>query len=192
MSELRCCTIVKNGQDARSTKNEFSCGTGILPVPKQLIENGAISQSEVRSQKSYQFRLHRNDGQWGVVRGEWGNVELRDLDFIIPMQPETISEGKKEEGRRKREEGREKERRRKEVRRKERRRKETTIQNTKCPVLPMPNAQFCPCPVLPMPNVLFCQYPGTPNLPEKVYTTDSTLRLFLAKINQKKAGLLSW
>jgi len=39
--KLRCCTIVKNGQDARSTKNEFSCGTGILPVPKQVIENGA-------------------------------------------------------------------------------------------------------------------------------------------------------
>ena len=39
--QLRSCTIVKNGQDARSTKNEFSCGTGILPVPKQVIENGA-------------------------------------------------------------------------------------------------------------------------------------------------------
>ncbi|WP_333321385.1 hypothetical protein [Microcoleus sp. D3_18a_C4] len=24
--------------------------------------------------------------------GEWGNVELRDLDFIIPTQPEKISE----------------------------------------------------------------------------------------------------
>ena len=53
---------VKNGQDARSTKNEFSCGTGKMPVPKrstknefscgtgkmpvpkQVIENGAISQ----------------------------------------------------------------------------------------------------------------------------------------------------
>ncbi|MEG3833425.1 MULTISPECIES: hypothetical protein [unclassified Microcoleus] len=148
MSELRCCTIVKNGQDARSTKNDFSRGTGILPVPKQVIENGAISQSEVRSQKS---------------------------------------EGKKEEGRRKREEGR-----RKEKRRKERRRKETTIPNTQCPVLPMPNVLFCQCPVLPMPNALFCQCPGTPNLPEKGYTTDSTLPLFLAKINQKKAALLSW
>jgi hypothetical protein len=30
-----------NGQDARSTKNEFYCGTGILPVPKQVIEKGA-------------------------------------------------------------------------------------------------------------------------------------------------------
>ncbi|MEG5034225.1 hypothetical protein [Microcoleus sp. AT3-D2] len=135
MSEHRCCTIVKNGQDARSTKNEFSCGTGILPVPKQVIENGAISQSEVRSQKS---------------------------------------EGKKEEGRSPMEVGRRKERRSK-----ERRRKETTITNT----------QF---PVLPMPNVLFCQCPGTPNLPEKGYTTDSTVQLFLAKINQKKAALLSW
>ncbi|MEG4483967.1 hypothetical protein [Microcoleus sp. D2_18a_B4] len=26
--KLISCTIVKNGQDARSTKNEFSCGTG--------------------------------------------------------------------------------------------------------------------------------------------------------------------
>ncbi|MEG4350346.1 DALR anticodon-binding domain-containing protein [Microcoleus sp. LAD1_D5] len=35
-------TILKNGQDACSTRDEFSCGTGILPVPKQVIENGAI------------------------------------------------------------------------------------------------------------------------------------------------------
>ncbi|MEG4344978.1 RibD family protein [Microcoleus sp. A003_D6] len=32
---------LKNGQDARSTRDEFSCGTGILPVHKKLIENGA-------------------------------------------------------------------------------------------------------------------------------------------------------
>jgi len=30
--------------DARSTKSEFSCGTGKMPVPKQVIENSAISQ----------------------------------------------------------------------------------------------------------------------------------------------------
>ena len=125
MSELRCCTIVKNRQDARSTKNEFSRFTGKMPVPKQVIENGAISQSEVRSQKS---------------------------DGSRPMEV---------------------------GRRKEKRRKETTIPNTQCPVLPMPNA-------------LFCQCPGTPNLPEKGYITDSTVQLFLAKINQKKAALLSW
>ncbi|MEG4517019.1 MULTISPECIES: threonine-phosphate decarboxylase [unclassified Microcoleus] len=44
--ELPSCTIVKNGQDAHSTRDEFSCGTGILPVPKQLIEHGATSQLE--------------------------------------------------------------------------------------------------------------------------------------------------
>ncbi|MEG4351560.1 BamA/TamA family outer membrane protein [Microcoleus sp. LAD1_D3] len=37
-------TILKNGQDARSTRDELFCGTGILPVPKKLIENGATSQ----------------------------------------------------------------------------------------------------------------------------------------------------
>ncbi|MEG5016667.1 MULTISPECIES: fatty acyl-AMP ligase, partial [unclassified Microcoleus] len=35
--KLRYCTV-KNGQDARSTKNEFSGGTGILPVPKKVNE----------------------------------------------------------------------------------------------------------------------------------------------------------
>ncbi len=39
--KLTSCTILKNGQDARSTKDKFSCGTGILPVHKSLIENGA-------------------------------------------------------------------------------------------------------------------------------------------------------
>ncbi|UNU25264.1 pyridoxal phosphate-dependent aminotransferase [Microcoleus vaginatus] len=47
--EFTTCTIVKNGQDAHSTRNEFSCGTGILPVPKQLIEHGATSQLELKS-----------------------------------------------------------------------------------------------------------------------------------------------
>ena len=37
-------TILKNGPDARSTRDEFSCGTGIWPVHKRLIENGATSQ----------------------------------------------------------------------------------------------------------------------------------------------------
>ena len=42
--KLRCCTIVKNRQDASSTRKFISCGTGILPVPKQVIENGARCQ----------------------------------------------------------------------------------------------------------------------------------------------------
>jgi L-threonine-O-3-phosphate decarboxylase len=43
--ELKSCTIVKNGQDAHSTRDEFSCETGILPVPKQVIENGQDAHS---------------------------------------------------------------------------------------------------------------------------------------------------
>jgi L-threonine-O-3-phosphate decarboxylase len=34
--EFKSGTIVKNGQDAHSTKDKFSCGTSILPVPKQV------------------------------------------------------------------------------------------------------------------------------------------------------------
>ncbi|MEG4305742.1 BamA/TamA family outer membrane protein [Microcoleus sp. D3_18a_C4] len=34
---------VNNGQDARSTRDELFCGTGILPVHQKLIENGAAS-----------------------------------------------------------------------------------------------------------------------------------------------------
>ncbi|MEG4286111.1 dihydrofolate reductase family protein [Microcoleus sp. A006_D1] len=33
---------VSNGQDARSTMDELSCGTGILPVHKKLIDKGTI------------------------------------------------------------------------------------------------------------------------------------------------------
>jgi poly(A) polymerase len=40
----RSCTIVSNRQDACSTKDEFSCGTGILPVHKRVVENGARSE----------------------------------------------------------------------------------------------------------------------------------------------------
>ncbi len=50
--KLISCTIVKNGQDARSTKNEFSCGTGILPVPKKVIENGARCELKATEEKS--------------------------------------------------------------------------------------------------------------------------------------------
>ncbi|WP_339382876.1 BamA/TamA family outer membrane protein [Microcoleus asticus] len=78
-------TILKNGQDARSTRDELFCGTGILPVHKKLIENGATSQVsptvgdlpasdelavavEVpaaqlspRESPSYRFPLHQNN-----------------------------------------------------------------------------------------------------------------------------------
>jgi len=42
--KLTSCTFLKNRQDACSTKSEFSCGVGILPAHKSLIENSPISQ----------------------------------------------------------------------------------------------------------------------------------------------------
>ncbi|MEG4941969.1 dihydrofolate reductase family protein [Microcoleus sp. F4-D5] len=36
-------TILNNGQDAREARDELFCGTGISPVRKRLIENGATS-----------------------------------------------------------------------------------------------------------------------------------------------------
>jgi histidinol-phosphate/aromatic aminotransferase/cobyric acid decarboxylase-like protein len=48
--DLTSCTIVKNGQDSHSTRrDEFSCGTGKMPVPKQVIENAATSGPDIQS-----------------------------------------------------------------------------------------------------------------------------------------------
>ncbi len=47
--DLKSCTIVKNGQDSHSTRDEFSCGTGKMPVPKQVIENGGTSGLDLKS-----------------------------------------------------------------------------------------------------------------------------------------------
>jgi hypothetical protein len=40
---LKAFIILKNRQDACSTKIQFSCGTGKMPVLKKLIENGETS-----------------------------------------------------------------------------------------------------------------------------------------------------
>ena len=60
--KLRCCTIVKNRQDACSTKSAFSCGVGILPAQKRFIENGArreFQPMQVDDQKPNQENLSR-------------------------------------------------------------------------------------------------------------------------------------
>ena len=91
-------TILKNGQDARSTRDELFCGTGILPVDKKLIENGATSQvsptvrdlpasdelaasKEVRAAQlspressSYRFRLHDNNKIESTVNSQQSSV----------------------------------------------------------------------------------------------------------------------
>jgi WD40 repeat protein/transcriptional regulator with XRE-family HTH domain len=61
--ELTPCTMIKNGQDARSTKDEFSCGTGILPVHKHTtIKNG----QDARSTKD-EFSYSEFDGGVGIL-----------------------------------------------------------------------------------------------------------------------------
>jgi len=101
-------TILKNGQDARSTRDELFCGTGILPVHKKLIENGATSQvsptlrdlpasdelaasKEVRvaqlsprESPSYRFRLHDNNKIESTVN-------TQPLSFSTPSQQSTIN-----------------------------------------------------------------------------------------------------
>jgi hypothetical protein len=48
--ELIFCGMgFKNGLEARSTKDEFSCGTGKMPVYKGLINNDARSQLKLTS-----------------------------------------------------------------------------------------------------------------------------------------------
>ena len=100
-------TILKNGQDARSTRDELFCGTGILPVQKKLIENGATSQvsptvrdlpasdelaasKEVRAAQlsprespSYRFRLHHNNKIESTVH-------TQPLSFSTPSQQSTV------------------------------------------------------------------------------------------------------
>src|SRR6476620_4999572 len=42
--QLTSCTILKNRQDACEAKSRFSRFTGILPVHKRFVDNGATSQ----------------------------------------------------------------------------------------------------------------------------------------------------
>jgi outer membrane protein insertion porin family len=101
-------TILKNGQDAGSTRDELFCGTGILPVHKKLIENSATSQvsptvrdlpesdeiaasKEVRAAQlsprespSYRFRLHHNNKIESTVN-------TQPLSFSTPSQQPTVN-----------------------------------------------------------------------------------------------------
>jgi len=101
-------TILKNGQDARSTRDELFCGTGILPVHKKLIENGATSgvsptvrdlpasdelaaskevraaQLSPRESPSYGFPLHHNNKIESTVN-------TQPLSFSTPSQQSTLN-----------------------------------------------------------------------------------------------------
>ncbi|WP_445250411.1 BamA/TamA family outer membrane protein [Microcoleus sp. OTE_8_concoct_300] len=102
-------TILKNGQDARSTRDELFCGTGILPVDKKLIENGPTSQvsptvrdlpasdelaasKEVgaaqlspRESPSYRFRLHHNNKIESTVNSQQSLV-ISQQSLVISQQ----------------------------------------------------------------------------------------------------------
>ncbi|UNU24814.1 hypothetical protein D0A37_14115 [Microcoleus vaginatus HSN003] len=83
---MRCCEldfflltsgiIVKNRQDACSTRDEFSCGTGILPVSKQVIENGAISQLK-RTAKTPRARRKRRERVYKFLRVRCASAHLQ-------------------------------------------------------------------------------------------------------------------
>ncbi len=101
-------TILKNGQDAREARDELFCGTGILPVHKKLIENGATSQvnptvpdlpasdelaasKEVRAAQlsprespSYRLRLHQNNQIESTLN-------TQPLSFSTPSQKSTVN-----------------------------------------------------------------------------------------------------
>ncbi|MEG3956561.1 BamA/TamA family outer membrane protein [Microcoleus sp. herbarium2] len=101
-------TLLKNGQDARSTRDELFCETGILRVHKKLIENGATSQvsstvrdlpasdelaasKEVgaaqlspRESPSYRFPLHHNNQIESTVN-------TQPLSFSTPSQLSTLN-----------------------------------------------------------------------------------------------------
>jgi outer membrane protein insertion porin family len=101
-------TILKNGQDARSTRDQLFCGTGILRVHKKLIENSATSQvsptvrdlpasdelaasKEVRAAQlsprespSYRFRLHHKNKIESTVN-------TQPLSFSTPSQHSTVN-----------------------------------------------------------------------------------------------------
>ena len=107
-------TILKNGQDARSTRDELFCGTGILPVHKKLIENGATSQvsptvrdlaasDELAASKevgaaqlspgespSYRFRLHDNNKIESTVNSQQSSV-ISHQSSVISHQSLAIS-----------------------------------------------------------------------------------------------------
>ncbi|MEG5062634.1 ShlB/FhaC/HecB family hemolysin secretion/activation protein [Microcoleus sp. B3-A4] len=90
-------TILKNRQDACSTRNGFSCGVGILPARKRLIDNGATSQADrTFSTKTQETELFNSDQKLEE------NIDLQKIDLgidrasqlsqlpnpILPREPE--------------------------------------------------------------------------------------------------------
>ncbi|MEG4208109.1 dihydrofolate reductase family protein [Microcoleus sp. Pol7_A1] len=71
-------TILKNGQDARSTKDEFSRFTGILPVHKRLIENGATSHFD----RIIYAKTAGGEIDWIDAFQQLANVDIKRLAIL--------------------------------------------------------------------------------------------------------------
>jgi len=90
-------TILKNRQDACSTRSEFSCGVGILPARKRLIDNGATSQTDrtfsTKTQETELFnsdqKLEENIDRQKIDLGIDRALQLSQLpNPILPREPE--------------------------------------------------------------------------------------------------------
>jgi sulfate/thiosulfate transport system substrate-binding protein len=106
--KLICCTILKNGQDARSTSKFTLCGTGKMPVPKQIIKN--VTRSEFKSFVSLfllgitlSFAI-ASCGPSSKNNSGGGNVELTIVSFAVTKAaheaiiPKFIEKWQKEHG----------------------------------------------------------------------------------------------
>ncbi|MEG4817987.1 ShlB/FhaC/HecB family hemolysin secretion/activation protein [Microcoleus sp. K5-D4] len=95
--DVKSDTILKNRQDACSTGSEFSCGVGILPARKRLIDNGATSQTDrTFSTKTQETELFNSDQKLEE------NIDRQKIDLgidrashlaqlpnpILPREPE--------------------------------------------------------------------------------------------------------
>ncbi|MEG4056216.1 MULTISPECIES: ShlB/FhaC/HecB family hemolysin secretion/activation protein [unclassified Microcoleus] len=71
-------SILKNRQDACSTTSDFSCGVGILPARKRLIDNGATSQTDrTFSTKTQETQLFNSDQKLEE------NIDRQKIDLSI-------------------------------------------------------------------------------------------------------------
>ena len=83
-------SILKNRQDACSTRSEFSCGVGILPARKRLIDNGATSQADrtfsTKTQETELFNQGKLEENIGTKKTDLGI----DRDLLLSQLPNPI------------------------------------------------------------------------------------------------------
>jgi|GEM_PF-126984 len=76
-------TILNNGQDAREARDEFSSGTGILPVAPRLIDNGATSLNNGQDAREARDEFSSGTGILPVAPRLIDNGATSQFDRII-------------------------------------------------------------------------------------------------------------